>query len=56
MITVTGEDVEGEQKLYDKPQIAKFTVIKYEDEILLEIVKDGGANNSNTVNLRLTKK
>lgn len=50
-ITVIGEDVNGEQKLYEKPQILELEVIKKGENYILLVFVDG-----KTTKLRLTKK
>jgi len=55
-VTITGEDSRGEQKLYPKPQIMEFDIIKEGADYILTVVTDGGASDGKTTRLRLTKK
>ena len=43
-------------KLYEKPQTMEFIISEQENDIILKIIGDGGANDGKTVKLRLTKK
>jgi len=55
-ITVTGEDTKGEQKLYAKPQVMEFEISKDGNDLILNVLVDGGASDGKTIKLRLTKK
>jgi hypothetical protein len=55
-VTIIGEDTEGEQKLYDKPQIMEFKMTREGADYILIVIADGGASDGKTTRLRLTKK
>jgi hypothetical protein len=55
-VTIIGEDTEGEQKLYDKPQIMEFKMTREGADYILIVIGDGGASDGKTTRLRLTKK
>jgi len=55
-IIVIAEDVNGKQKLYKKPQIMTFEIIKEDEDYILEIIADGGMSDGKTTKLRLSKK
>jgi len=55
-ITVTGENVRGEQKLHDKAQIMEFEIMREGTDYVLTVIADRGASDGKTTKLRLTKK
>jgi len=56
LITVTGEHHNGNQLIYEKPQVMKFEISRKEDEYILDVIEDDGASDGTIIKLRLTNR
>jgi len=53
---ITGEHHNGNQLIYEKPQVMKFEISRKEDEYILDVIEDDGASDGTIIKLRLTNR